>query len=77
VVFLDVGMPGMDGIEVAKELRRRPEMSNVRIVALTGWGQLDDRRQTADAGFDEHFTKPADPQQIQRLLADVAQRISS
>ena len=68
VVFLDVGMPDMSGIEVAKELRRHPEMAGTRIVALTGWGQAEDRRRTADAGFDDHVTKPADPQRLQRLL---------
>jgi PAS domain S-box-containing protein len=77
VVLLDVGMPDMDGVEVAKKLRRRPETSNVRIVALTGWGQVEDRQRTAEAGFDEHLTKPADPRQIQRILDEVAQRLVS
>lgn len=77
VVLLDVGMPGMDGIEVAKALRRHPETSRVRIVALTGWGQAEDRHRTAEAGFDAHVTKPADPQEIQRILSDAANRITA
>jgi PAS domain S-box-containing protein len=68
VVFLDVGMPDMSGIEVAKELRRHPQMAGTRIVALTGWGQAEDRHRTEEAGFDDHVTKPADPECLQRLL---------
>ena len=68
VVLLDVGMPDMSGIDVAKELRRHPEMAATRIVALTGWGQAEDRHRTADAGFDDHVTKPADPERLRRLL---------
>ena len=75
LILLDVGMPDMNGMEVAQELRRHPEMSGTRIVALTGWGQAEDRRRTAEAGFDDHLTKPADPSQIQRILEEVAQRI--
>jgi CheY-like chemotaxis protein len=45
------------------------------LVALTGWGQPEDRRRTATAGFDDHLTKPADPQQIQRIVDQVAQRL--
>jgi CheY-like chemotaxis protein len=77
VVLLDVGMPGMDGIEVVKELRRHPAMAGVRIVALTGWGQAEDRRRTAEAGFDEHLTKPTGPQQVQRILAEVALQVTA
>ncbi len=68
-------MPDMNGMEVAKELRRHPALGRTRIVALTGWGQADDRRRTADAGFDDHLTKPADPRQIERILEDVARRV--
>ena len=76
VVLLDLGMPGMGGIEVARELRRRPELAGVRLVALTGWGQADDRRRTEEAGFDHHLTKPTDPQQLERLLAQFAEELS-
>lgn len=72
VVLLDLGLPGISGLEVARELRRRPETADARIVALTGWGQEEDRRRTEDAGFDEHLTKPTDPLQLQQLLARFA-----
>jgi PAS domain S-box-containing protein len=74
LILLDVGMPDMNGMDVARELRRHPELAATRLVALTGWGQADDRRRTAEAGFDDHLTKPADPRQIQQILDDVAQR---
>ncbi len=69
LILLDVG-PDMNGAEVAKELRRHREMAGARIVALTGWGHAEDRQRTADAGFDDHLTKPADPGQIQRILEE-------
>jgi CheY-like chemotaxis protein len=50
-------------------------MAGARIVALTGWGQAEDRQRTADAGFDDHLTKPADPGQIERILEEVAVRV--
>jgi len=68
-------MPDLKGTEVAKELRRHRELAGARIVALTGWGQPDDRQRTAAAGFDDHLTKPADPGQIQRILEEVATRV--
>ena len=75
LILLDVGMPDLKGTEVAKELRRHRELAGARIVALTGWGQPDDRQRTAAAGFDDHLTKPADPGQIQRILEEVAGRV--
>ena len=75
LILLDVGMPDLKGTEVAKELRRHRELAGARIVALTGWGQPDDRQRTAAAGFDDHLTKPADPGQIQRILEEVATRV--
>jgi PAS domain S-box-containing protein len=75
LILLDVGMPDMNGMEVAKELRRHAELAGTRIVALTGWGQAEDRRRTVEAGFDDHLTKPADPPRIRRIIEDVAQRL--
>ena len=75
LILLDVGMPDLKGTEVAKELRRHRELAGARIVALTGWGQPDDRQRTAAAGFDDHLTKPADPGQIQQILEEVAGRV--
>jgi PAS domain S-box-containing protein len=68
VVLLDVGMPGMDGYEVARQLRRLPGGDGVLIAALTGWGQDEDRRRTAEAGFDVHLVKPVEPDALRRLL---------
>jgi PAS domain S-box-containing protein len=71
VVLLDLGMPGMDGYEVARRLRVRQNGRRVSIVALTGWGQDEDRRRTREAGFDHHLVKPADIEQLQSLLASL------
>ena len=72
VVLLDLGLPVMNGLEVARELRRSPNGAGLRLVALTGWGQPEDRRQTGEAGFDEHLTKPTDPKTLAALLARFA-----
>jgi PAS domain S-box-containing protein len=69
LVVLDLGMPGMDGFEVARRLRRLPGLEGVVVVALTGWGQDDDRRRSREAGFNHHLVKPAGPEAIQQLLA--------
>ena len=69
VVFLDIGMPGMDGYEVARRLRQQPGLEKVVLAALTGWGQQEDRRRTADAGFDHHLVKPPDPKAMEGVLA--------
>lgn len=73
VVFLDIGMPGLDGHETARRLRALPGMETARIHALTGWGQDQDRRRSAEAGFDRHLVKPPDPATLQQLLARAAQ----
>jgi PAS domain S-box-containing protein len=69
LVFLDIGMPGMDGYEVARRLRRTPGLEKVVLAALTGWGQQEDRRRTADAGFDHHLVKPPEPKALENVLA--------
>lgn len=68
VVLLDIGMPGLDGYEVARRMRASPRGKAVRLVALTGWGQGQDKCRAAEAGFDEHLTKPVDPALIETLL---------
>lgn len=68
VVFLDLGMPGMDGYEVATRLRMQRDASRLTLVALTGWGQADDRRRTRAAGFDHHLTKPVNLDALERIL---------
>ena len=72
VVLLDLGLPVVSGLDVARELRRHREMANMRLVALTGWGQEEDRRHTSEAGFDYHLTKPTDPEELEKLLAEFA-----
>ena len=67
-VLLDIGMPGMDGREVARQLRERPEYRDITLIALTGWGQDEDRRQSELAGFNHHLTKPADIGTLEVLL---------
>jgi PAS domain S-box-containing protein len=69
MVFLDIGMPGMDGYEVARRLRRDPALGGVVLVAVTGWGQEEDRRRSREAGFDNHLVKPVEPEAVQKLLA--------
>ena len=67
LVFLDVGMPGRSGYDVARALRAMPGGAALRIVAVTGWGQVEDRARTREAGFDEHLVKPPAPDVIRRL----------
>jgi CheY-like chemotaxis protein len=69
VVFLDIGMPGMDGYEAAARMRALPGGQHRMLVALTGWGTEDDRAKTLRAGFDLHLTKPVDPSVVDGLLA--------
>ena len=71
VAFLDIGLPGMTGHELARRLRGAPDGDRVLLVAVTGWGQEEDRRRSQEAGFDYHLTKPADPEALQRLLGEV------
>jgi signal transduction histidine kinase/CheY-like chemotaxis protein len=68
VVFLDIGLPHMDGYEVARRLRGQAGLSITLLVALTGYGQEEDRRRADEAGFDAYLIKPADPTTLQRLL---------
>lgn len=69
VVVLDIGLPGMSGYDVAKQLRQRPEFRRTPLVAVTGYGQEEDRRRSQEAGFDYHLTKPVDPEALQAFVA--------
>ena len=69
IVLSDIGLPELDGYEVARRLRREPSFTNVLLVALTGYSADDDRRRSKDAGFDHHLVKPADVGELQRVLA--------
>jgi len=69
IAFLDIGMPRMDGYEAARQIRDTLG-PGVMLVALTGWGQDEDKRRSKDAGFDHHLTKPPDPEVLERLIAE-------
>ena len=69
VVLLDIGLPGMDGYEVAQKMRELPGLRNIRLVAVTGYGRSDDRLRARDAGFDDHLTKPVEFALLERTLA--------
>jgi signal transduction histidine kinase/CheY-like chemotaxis protein len=69
LVLLDLGLPGMDGYEIARRIRALPESDRIRLVALSGYGQPEDRRRTKAAGFDEHLVKPVDTGALQQVLS--------
>ena len=69
VVLSDIGLPGFDGYEVARRIRRIPGLERAVLAALTGYGTDDDRRRGEEAGFDHHLVKPADPDDLRRVLA--------
>jgi CheY-like chemotaxis protein len=68
LILLDIGMPGLDGYETCRRIRQESFGRSVCIVALTGWGQDQDKQRASDAGFDLHLTKPADPLVLERLI---------
>ena len=69
LLFLDIGMPVMNGYDVAQRLRQRPGLGHLLLVAMTGWGQEEDRRRSQEAGFDHHLVKPVEPDALHQLLA--------
>ncbi|HZI78775.1 MAG TPA: ATP-binding protein [Vicinamibacterales bacterium] len=69
IVFMDIGMPGLDGYEVCRRIRQLPSQRNVVLVAVTGWGQAQDKQRAIEVGFDAHLTKPVDPDAVAQLLA--------
>jgi PAS domain S-box-containing protein len=69
VALLDIGMPKLNGFEAARRIREQAHGDGVMLVAITGWGQEEDRRRSAQAGFDHHLTKPVDPAALERVLA--------
>ena len=71
VVLLDIGLPGLNGYEVAKRLRQHPDLKNTVLIALTGYGQDTDRQASQQAGFDHHLVKPARFDQLKKILATV------
>jgi CheY-like chemotaxis protein len=76
VVLLDIGLPGLNGFEVAKQLRRQPALQNVVLVAMTGYGQESDRQRSQEAGFDHHLVKPGDFGKVLQILATVSESLA-
>ncbi len=74
LAVLDIGMPGMDGLEACRRIRQQPWGRSVLMVAVTGWGQDDDRRRSAEAGFDRHLVKPVEPATLAHLLEEVERK---
>jgi DNA-binding response OmpR family regulator len=71
VVLLDIGLPDLDGYEVARRLRATPWGAGLVLIAVTGWGEDDDRRRAAEAGFDHHLVKPVAPEALVALLGSL------
>lgn len=69
VILLDIGLPKLNGYEVCRRLRREPWGQRAVLIAVTGWGQEEDRRRSQEAGFDQHVVKPLDPDALMKLLA--------
>jgi len=74
VILLDLGLPQLNGYEVAGRIRANAKLKGVTLVALTGWGQDEDRRRSKEAGFDHHLVKPADPADVQKILAKISSK---
>jgi len=72
VIILDIGLPGMSGYELSRKLRSEPSLRDTTLIALTGWGTEDDKRQAAEAGFDFHLTKPVDLDAISSIIKQKA-----
>jgi PAS domain S-box-containing protein len=70
VILLDIGMPKLNGYDVARRIREQQWSEGTMLIALTGWGQDEDKRRASEAGFDRHFTKPLDPAELQRVITD-------
>ena len=74
VAILDIGMPGLNGYEVARRVRADPQTASLVLIAVTGWGQATDKQAAADAGFDRHLVKPLEPEQLLDVLATLPPR---
>lgn len=72
MVLLDIGLPGLNGYEIASRLRREPSLAHTMLVASTGYGQESDRRQAMQAGFDHRLVKPVDFRKLGKILASAA-----
>ena len=77
VVIMDIGMPRLNGHEAARRMRQQPWGRDATLVALTGWGSAQDRQRSREAGFDHHLVKPADPQELGRIIAGVPRQAAT
>jgi CheY-like chemotaxis protein len=68
VIVLDIGLPGIDGYEVARRIKKNPQLAHIRLVAHTGYGSPEDRRRAMEAGFDAHLVKPAELPDLEKAL---------
>jgi DNA-binding response OmpR family regulator len=71
VVILDIGMPRLNGYAACRQMRSQAWSADTTIIALTGWGQQEDKRRSEEAGFDHHLVKPVDPAVLEKLLGDL------
>jgi CheY-like chemotaxis protein len=74
VMLLDIGLPELDGLEVAKRIRQQPTFDNIVLVGMTGYGRETDRRHSQEAGFDHHLVKPVNFRKVQQILATVSEK---
>jgi CheY-like chemotaxis protein len=70
-MLLDIGLPKLNGYQACRLIREQPWGRQIVLIAVTGWGQEEDRRRSSDAGFDHHFVKPVHPQQLMQLLSEI------
>jgi CheY-like chemotaxis protein len=70
IMLLDIGLPKLNGYEVARQVRAQPEGNRIKLIALTGWGQAEDMRRSREAGFDLHLVKPVSMADLRRLMAE-------
>ena len=73
VVLLDIGLPKLNGYEVAQRIREKPWGASMFLIAVTGWGQEEDRQRSAEVGLNVHMVKPVEPAALEKLLAELAQ----
>ena len=71
LILLDIGLPKLNGLDVCRRIRQQPWGQHIVMVALTGWGQEDDRRKSQEAGFDHHMVKPLEYNELMKLLASL------
>jgi CheY-like chemotaxis protein len=76
VALIDIGLPGLDGNEVARRIRELLGGHDISLIAMTGYGQPEDRRRALQAGFDRYLVKPVDPAELSRLLGEARQSSS-